>query len=89
MAKLADHGNGIALVFARTDVRWWQDTAPNADIICLIAGRVRFYQGSTDKRGGTPGAGSALIGFGHKATTAIQNSGLGMLVKPIKEEHNA
>src|SRR4051812_7340494 len=33
LGRLADHGDGIALVFARTDVAWFQSIAPRASLI--------------------------------------------------------
>lgn len=56
-------GGGIALVFARTDTRLWQDMIfPNATAILFLRRRLRFC-----KQDGTPGetatAPSALIAF--------------------------
>lgn len=77
MEKLADYGNGIALVFARTDVKWFQDHGVKADVVCFISSRVRFYQGGVDKQGGTPGAGSMLLAFGEEAAEAVKQARLG------------
>lgn len=77
MEKLANHGNGIALVFARTDVAWFQKHGVKADVICFINSRVRFFQGDITKRGGSPGAGSMLLAYGKKAADALAQSGLG------------
>lgn len=52
MSTLAKHGNGIALVFSRTDVRWFQAAAQKASALCFIASRVRFFKGGRDTRGG-------------------------------------
>lgn len=82
MRKLAEHGNGIALVFARTDVAWFHEVAPRASAICLVKGRIHFYQGSTDNPGGTPGAGSMLLAFGDRARRAVAQSGLGLTFVP-------
>jgi hypothetical protein len=79
MKKLAEHGDGIGLVFARTDVKWFHEYGVKADAICFIQSRVKFYQGgiADDKQGGTPGAGSMLLGYGQKAKEALLGSGLG------------
>lgn len=71
MKKLAEHKNGIALVFARTDTNWFHDYAAKADIICFIRGRLRFYK-PDGTVGGTPGSGSMLLGYGIKAISAIK-----------------
>lgn len=81
MRKAAEHGNGLALVFARTDTRWFQEVAVTTDAMCFIAGRVRFYQGNTANRGGTPGAGSVLLAWGEVATDALVRSQLGVIVE--------
>ena len=82
MRKLADHNNGIALVFARTDVKWFQEIAPRASAITFVSGRIRFFQGSTDNRGGTPGAGSMLMGFGASAAEVLLDANLGVTFTP-------
>lgn len=42
MKKLAEHGNGIALVFNRSETEWFQSYATKADAILFVAGRVNF-----------------------------------------------
>lgn len=86
MKKLAEHGNGIALVFARTDVKWFHEIADQLDAVLFVQSRIRFYQGSKTNRGGSPGAGSMMLAFGDKAVTVLQNSNLGVVMKPFKEE---
>lgn len=77
MKLLAAHGDGIALVFSRTDVRWFHESGVKADVVCFISSRVRFFQGSVNKRGGSPGAGSMLLAYGPVASDAVLRSGLG------------
>lgn len=77
MEKLANHGDGIALVFARTDVNWFQKSGTRADMICFIHSRVRFFQGNITDRGGSPGAGSMLLAYGEKSVAALLQAGLG------------
>jgi hypothetical protein len=45
LLRLAEHGDGIALVFARTDVRWWHAAVPSASAVCFIRGRLTFIAG--------------------------------------------
>jgi len=80
MQKAAMHGNAIALVFARTDVKWFQDLAPTMDAVLFVSGRIRFYQGNIRNQGGTPGTGSMLIAWGEEAHNRLRNSGLGVLM---------
>src|SRR5690606_10176180 len=76
MRKLAEHGNGIALVFARTDTQWFHDYVTQANLVCFLRGRVRFIR-PDGSRGGTPGAGSMLVAYGRVAARAVWRSGLG------------
>lgn len=50
LRKLAGHGDGLALVFARTDTRWFQRIAGEATALCFVSGRLRFHRSD-----GTPG----------------------------------
>jgi hypothetical protein len=79
LEKLSLHGNGVALVFSRTDTDWFHRYAATAGCICFMRGRVRFLDANM-KRGGTPGCGSMLLGFGPTATGAIRKSNLGLVV---------
>ncbi len=78
MRRLAAHGHGIALVFARTETEWWQHTVRCADAVCFIAGRLTFV--NEDQQPGTfnAAAPSALIGYGQDCARAIAESLLGM-----------
>lgn len=82
--RLVEHGDGIALVFSRTDPKWFQETVVRASAVCFIAGRVRFFAGNTVDRGGSPGAGSCLIGFGERAREVLLRSGLGLVMEVIE-----
>lgn len=83
MRKLALHGEGIALVFARPDTKCFQEAAATATLLCFIAGRIKFVKGSTGKPAGSPGCGSVLIAYGDTAATAVEAAGLGFCVRPV------
>lgn len=76
MRRLANHGNGIALIFARTETKsffpWVWD---HASAILFIKGRIAFYT-KEGREGGTSGAPSVLIAYGNENTEAIRNSGV-------------
>ena len=63
LEKLKRHGDGIALVFARTDAAWFQAIAPDADAICFIRARVKFLNDQFERKY-QPSAPSILIAFG-------------------------
>lgn len=82
MQKMADHGNGIALVFNRCDSSWFQDyVLGRADSILFLRKRINFLRPDGTK-GDSPGASSVLIAYGRQKTEALSRSGLkGKLVK--------
>ena len=73
IAKLAEHGSGVALVYARTDTAWFQDYPP--DGLLLLRGRVRFIErkGSRTVSGASP---SALMAYGEEAAEGLAHSTL-------------
>ncbi len=81
--RLASHGHGIALVFARTDTAWWHDHAMRADLVCFVRGRIRFRR-AAGISGKDPTAASALLAFGGICASAVRQSGLGCYVQPVK-----
>jgi hypothetical protein len=73
---MAAHGNGIMLVFLRTDTTAWQrDILPFADAALLLDGRVRFYRPSGE-RGKSGTAPSALLAYGQNNVEALRNAGV-------------
>lgn len=78
MRRLAKHGDGIALVFARTDVSWWHDAVPAATAVCFIRGRLTFIPGSGQSAPGNSGGPSVLVAYGETCARAVEASGLGL-----------
>lgn len=74
LAKLADHGDGIALVFGRLDTKWLQPFIGGG--FFAIKGRVRFIDEMTLKPATSAGAPSILIPFGRKNIGAILSSNI-------------
>jgi hypothetical protein len=83
LARLAEHGNGIALTFARTETRmFFEHIWPRADGILFLRGRLTFchLDGTRPRQSG--GAPSCLIAYGRENVTALADSGLaGQLLK--------
>jgi hypothetical protein len=63
LRRLANHGKGCALLFARTDTAWFHEGYRLADSVFLLEKRIRFCRqdGSIASSAGT---GSALFLFG-------------------------
>jgi len=76
LAKLTDHGDGLALVFARTDTAWFQQIAHNATALCFVGGRLRFHRPDGEP-GDTAPSPSLLVAFGLPCALALAESDLG------------
>ena len=76
MERMAQHGNGVAFIFARTETAsffpwvWGHATA-----MLFLRGRVSFYT-REGKRGGPAGAPSMLIAYGKANADALATSGI-------------
>ena len=74
--KLKKHGNGITLIFARTETKcFFEHIWNDADGILFVKGRIKFYHVS-GIQGGTPGAPSLFIAYGKENALALKNSGI-------------
>jgi hypothetical protein len=83
MERLADHGNGIALIFARTETGiffpWvWE----RASALLFLKGRLHFHYVDGRRAKANGGAPSVLIAYGSNNVEALRSSGLaGKLVE--------
>ncbi len=72
--RMAEHGNGIALIFARTETKCWFDEVwPKASAVRFIEGRLYFYHVDGTRSSANSGAPSALIAYGSENITSIEN----------------
>lgn len=72
LRRLAEHGNGIALIFARTETDTFFRYVWNAaDALLFIKGRVSFYKvdGTLASNSGAP---SVLIAYGQNNVEALR-----------------
>ena len=75
--KMAIHGNGIALTFARTDTQaFHQYVFQHASSIFFLNGRLTFYKVDGTLAPHNGGAPSVLISYGKRNMEAIGDSGL-------------
>ena len=85
--RLVAHGNGVALIFARTETQMFFDHVWNyADGVFFFEGRLHFHHVDGRRAVANSGAPSCLIAYGannlHAIMDAIDNEQLrGMLVK--------
>lgn len=77
LAKLAEHGNGIGLVPARTETRWFVNTIwDRADAILFLHGRPHFHHPNGERGKANSGAPICLAAYGWQAVDRLINSGL-------------
>lgn len=80
----SNRGSVIALVPNRTDTAWFQEAAFNANAILFPAGRIKFHPGNKHTPAtGSPGTGSALLGYGDWAVHKLRRADLpGFMTTP-------
>lgn len=90
LKRMAEHGNGIALIFARTETKAFQEWCwRHADGMLFMAGRIKFRLpgGGTS---GPAGAPSVLIAYGSENAQALKSSGIeGYFVPLVREQREA
>jgi hypothetical protein len=74
--KLKLYGNGIALIFARTETKcFFKHIWNDADALLFVKGRIKFYHVS-GLQAGSSGAPSVFIAYGKENVKALRNSGI-------------
>ena len=65
--KLAKHGNGIALLHARTEAEWFEPVWESASGILFMADRIHFHRPDGSRQPANSGAPPLLASFGAEA----------------------
>lgn len=83
LERMAVHGNGIALIFARTETQWFQAVADRTSGIFFPKGRVKFHRpdGSSLTNAGAP---SCFLLFGELAVARVIESKMEGFIADIK-----
>lgn len=88
MRRLAEHGRGTALIFARTETQLFHETVWDAaTALMFLKGRLTFHRPDgtlpkSDNGSGNAGAPSVLVAYGNDDADRLQNSNLsGRLVR--------
>lgn len=83
--KLAKHGNGIALTFARTETVGFQDWIwAKADAVMFLRSRPYFRRPDGSRAPGNSGGPICLSAFGENNVAALERSGLkGAIVRSM------
>lgn len=73
LRKFFAHGNGIALTPDRTSAPWWQEFAPQADLIMFVAPKLKFI-GQDGQPGASPAQGTSLMAIGWDGCHALHQA---------------
>ncbi|HYE67511.1 MAG TPA: DNA N-6-adenine-methyltransferase [Anaerovoracaceae bacterium] len=77
LSKMAEHGRGVALIFARTETEdFFRYVFNNADSILFIKGRLHFYNQRGERANANSGAPSVLIAYGENNVERLHASGI-------------
>lgn len=75
--RLAEHGNGVALIFARTETALWHTWIwPMAHGVLFLRGRLQFFKVDGTPGKSAAGAPSVLVAYGLGNLNALRCSGL-------------
>lgn len=90
LKRLAHHGNGIALCFARTDTRSFFEHVWNAaDALLFLRGRLHFYHANGTMAERNCGAASVLVAYGANNVASLEAcADLGQLIH-LKQDEKA
>jgi len=81
MDKIAKHGNGIALIPARTETKMFFDYVwGKADAVCFIKSRPHFHYADGTRAPFNSGAPICLVAYGYWNKIALIESGLGIVI---------
>lgn len=85
MRRMARHGNGIALIPARTETEMFYETVwGSADAVLFLQGRPHFHFVDGSRAKFNSGAPICLVAYGMANVVALENSGLGFVVPVIR-----
>lgn len=83
MSRMSKHGDGIAMVFARTETKWWfSDVWNRASTILFMRSRPHFHHADGQRAKGNSGCPVALVSYGSECASLLCKSKIsGCLVR--------
>jgi len=73
IARLAEHGNGITLLHARTEAAWFEPIWQRAAAILFLADRIHFHRPDGSRQSANSGAPPILAAFGDEAVLRLRH----------------
>jgi len=81
LKRLADHGTGTALIFARTETAMFHDHVwQRATAVLFLRGRLHFHYPSGERASFNAGAPSVLVAYGARDAQALRAGPKGKIV---------
>jgi hypothetical protein len=86
LRRLAEHGNGIALIFARVETdMFFSQVWERADALRFIRGRLYFHRPDGTRAPYNSGAPSVLIAYGLENASALRDCGIpGQFIRLVR-----
>jgi hypothetical protein len=75
--KLAAHGDGIALLHARTETEWFKPCWRLASAILFLDKRIKFSRQDGSEQAANSGAPPVLVAFGERCAERLYDCGIG------------
>lgn len=80
LSRLAEHGNGVALIFARTETTSFvREVWGKADAVMFLHGRLHFHREDGIRAEANSGAPSCLVAYGQENVLALRRASRGGL----------
>lgn len=84
LRRMRDHGNGVALIPARTETAMFYETVwGGADSVLFMKGRPHFHYTTGVRSKKDSGAPICLVAYGEANTAALLRSGLGVVTRAV------
>lgn len=75
LSRLADHGNGIALIFARTETAmFFEHVWRKASALLFLEGRIHFHHADGTRAKANAGAPSVLVAYGKENAEVLRSN---------------
>ena len=72
--RLARHGDGIALLHARTETEWFEPVWRHASAILFLADRIKFCRPDGSEQPANSGAPPVLVAFGDECAERLRTA---------------
>ncbi len=86
LARMVQHGNGIALIFARTETEMFHRYVwGGATAILFIRGRLHFHRPNGRRAKANAGGPSCLVAYGDVCAARVRNCGIAGTYLPLNQ----